>query len=185
MRNLMFALAATVVLAATASSAAYASSATTSGVPTPVGTQFTTTGGDLAMKSNLLGTITCSTLTLKGEITKNSAGTVEAAGANTSPTQTGCKNGEKAVSITRFDITKLLTTTSGSGTWSFKMVTDVGSLTCTYTGSNVPFSYTPGASSIQFSEASGVTGSPASCGSTKISTSFSLESGTSTPLVLD
>ena len=188
MRKFPIALTAIAVLACIVSSAASASSATSSpGVLTPVGTQFTTTGTDLVMKSNLLGTITCAALNLRGEVTKNSGGVVEGSGNNVAPAQSGCVNGSKAVNITSFQITNLLTSTSGSGSWTFKMVTDIGtSLTCTYTGTSVPFTYTSGTSTMKFAEASGTAGSPAACGTTKLSGSFALEqSSTGTALILD
>jgi hypothetical protein len=185
MRKFPIALTLIVVLACITSSAASASSATSpAGTLTPVGTRFTTTGSDLIMQSSLLGTITCSILNLNGEITKNSGGVVEGSGANSSPTQSGCKNGEKAVTITSFEISKFFTSTAGSGTWTFKMVTDISSLSCTYTGTSVPFTYTTGTNVMNFSSASGVTGSPASCGTTKISGTFALEAG-STKSILD
>jgi hypothetical protein len=187
MRRFLIALTAVAVLACTASSVAGASTATVpAGAVAPVGTRFTTTGSDFIMQSNLLGTITCSTLNLNGEITKNSGGLVEGSGVNTSPEQSGCKTGEKAVTITSFEISKFLTSTSGKGTWSFAMKTDIASLGCIYTGTNVPFTYTSGTNVMQFAAATatGIVGSPASCGTTKFQGSFVLESG-STPLILD
>jgi hypothetical protein len=186
-KKLTLLLAAVAVLAFAVPSLASASKATLpAGTLAPVGTQFTTTGSDIIFTSSLLGNITCSTLNLNGSLTKNNGTTVEASGTTSAPTQSGCKNGEKTVTITSVEVTNLTTTTSGSGTWSYKMAVDIGSLSCTYTGTKVPFTFTSGTNVMNFSSASGITGSPAGCGTTKLTGAFALEkAGTSTSLILD
>jgi hypothetical protein len=157
------------------------------GTVAPVGTTITGTGSDVILQSNLLGTITCSTLNLNADITKNSGGTVEASGDNVNPTQSGCVNGSKAVTVTEVEITRVFSNTSGSGSASFVARLDIGSeLKCTFTGTNVAFTFTSGTNVIKFSSAAGVSGSPAACGTLKLTGEFALEQGgTSTPLILD
>lgn len=156
------------------------------GTRAPVGTSITGTGNDIILQSNLLGSITCENLNLNGEITKNDGTTVEGSGANTSPTQAGCKNGTKEVKITTFNITNVKSTVAGSGTATFTSIWDTGTLSCTLTGTKVPYTYAVGSNVITFSSASGITGSPAACGTGKLSGSFALEqTGTEIKLILD
>jgi hypothetical protein len=184
-KKLSFMLAAVAVLAFAIPSMASATVATLpAGTVAPVGTKFTTTGTDFILKSNLLGTITCATLNLNGEITKNNGTEVEASGENSSPTQAGCKNGEKPVKITKFATLNISESVLGFVIWSFTIKIHIGELECTFTGKNINGTYTSGTNVLKFSEASGVTGSPAACGTAKLSGQFALESG-STPLILD
>lgn len=177
-------LAAIAVIAFAIPAFASASEATLpEGTRAPVGTAITGTGNDIILQSNLLGTITCEKLNLNGKITKNDGTTIEGSGENSSPTQAGCKNGTKEVKVTSVNLESLKSSVSGSGTVSFSSVVDVGTLTCTFTGTNVAGSYTPGTDTLSFSSATGVVGSPAACGTAKLSGSFTLESGT-TPLIL-
>jgi hypothetical protein len=179
-------LAAVAILAFAIPSMANATVATIEGSPAPKNTSITGTGSDIILQSNLLGTITCSTLNLKGEITLNDGTTVEGKGKNVEPTQAGCKNGEKAVTVTSVELENLKSTTTGSATVSFVAKVDIASLECTFTGTNVPGTFTSGSNVLSFSEATatGIKGAPAACGTSKLKGNFALESG-STALILD
>jgi hypothetical protein len=186
-KKLTLLLAAVAVVAFAVPSLASASKATIpAGTLAPVGTAITTTGSDIVQKSSTLGALTCATLTLNGKITKNDGTTLEASGSNSNPAQSGCVNGTKSIIFTTFEITKLVSTTSGSGTMSYTAKEDIGTVECTFIGTSVPFTYTVGGSAIVFSEAGGITSSPAACGTMKLSGQFKLEkTGTSTALILD
>jgi hypothetical protein len=182
-------LAAVAVLAFAIPSMASATVATLpAGTVAPVGTQITGTGSDIILHSSLLGTITCKTLNLNGEITKNKENIVEGKGENVSPTQSGCVNGAKEVKVTKVELTNLFSETTGTGTVSFKATVDIGSeLVCTFTGTKVPGTYAlPSSSVLKFSEAGNIVSSPAACGTTKLTGEFTLEkTGTSTALILE
>jgi hypothetical protein len=180
-------LAAVAVLAFAIPSMASASKATDPvNTLVPVGSEVTGTGTDIILQSNLLGTITCATLNLNGKITKNDGTTVEASGANVSPTQAGCKNGTKTVTVTSVELTKLFSEVSNTGYVNFVAKVDVAELACTFTGLEVPFTYTTGTNVLKFASGAGVTSSPASCGTAKLTGEFALETkGTTTQIVLD
>jgi hypothetical protein len=186
-KKLSLMLAAVAALAFAIPSIASASEATLpAGTRAPVGTVIVGTGSDIILQSSLLGKITCSTLNLNGEITVNNGTTVEGKGENVSPTQTGCVNGSKAVTVTEVEITRLFSNTSGTGSVSFTSKVDIGSeLKCTFTGTNVDFTYTSGTDTITFTNAAGVTGTPGACGTAKLTASFTLESPTGVALILD
>ena len=89
------------LLACAIPATAGASSVTSSpGTLAAVGTPITLTGADVATQSSLLGNITCQTLSVIIELTKNSGSVFEGFGGNTSPPQSGCLNGTKAVTVT-------------------------------------------------------------------------------------
>jgi hypothetical protein len=180
-------LAVVAALACAVPALASASSVTSSaGSLAPVGTQLTAKASGFTLKSSLFGPLTCSTLNLNVALTKNDGSSFEASGANKPPVQSGCGFGSNPVTITSFNVTNLSSTTSGSGTASFSIVEDIASLTCTFSGTAVPFTYTAGGSSISFSEGGPLTSSPGSCGTEKISGTFALErSATGTAVILD
>jgi hypothetical protein len=167
------------VLAGAIPAMASASSLTKSaGTLVPVGTPIRMTGSDIIIQSTLLGNITCQTLNTDVEVTKNSANTFEAFGANTAPATTGCVDGTKTVVVTSLQVTKLESSVSSSGTMSFVAVYDIGTATCTFTGSSVAFTYSAGTGShvIKFNAASGIKGSPAAaCGTGNLTGEFTLE----------
>jgi hypothetical protein len=178
-KRLTLLMAAVAALACAIPALANASSVTSSpGTLTPVGTPIALTGTDITTQSPTLGNITCQTLTPIIELTKNAGGIFEGFGGNATPAQSGCINGTKTVKVTTFRITNLVSTSSGTGSMSYISEQDIaGVLTCTFTGTSVPFSYTVGANVIKFSAAAGIVGSPsATCGSTaKLTGEFRLD----------
>jgi hypothetical protein len=172
--SLLLAVVAAMSLAITATASA-SKLTSTAGVLAPVGSVITATGSDVTFTSSLLGATTCKTVTLQLTLTKNDGSIVEASGNNVNPAQEGCINGTKKVITTSFNITNLKTTTSGAGTMSFVTTEDIGELECTYTGTNVPFTYVVGSDVITFTNAAGIVGTPAPCGTAKLDATFTLE----------
>jgi hypothetical protein len=189
-------LAATAVLAAAVPAMASASSLTApAGSLVGVPNTITATGSDVIITSNLLGAITCEVLNVKASLSKNNGSTWIAAGVSELPGQNNCKNGANPdkVEITAMQVTELTSTTAGTGTMSFTTSLDIdkpsGSISCTYTGTKVPFTYTSGEMGankgvITFTNAAGITGAPTSCGTAKLDGKFTLEVG-ATVLILD
>lgn len=146
----------------------------------PVGTEITataiTTGvhGTPKLTSTILGTIECATLDITGTLTVNSGGTVtgNSGGAFTSTT---CTNKGNPVSVTSIVVNDLVTTVSGKATVHFTSVIDVAGLTCTFTGTNIPGTYTLGTDILTFNKAATVDGSPAGCGNATFDGEFTLE----------
>jgi hypothetical protein len=191
-RKLSLLLAVVAVLAFAVPSMAGAAKATVEGGLAPVTTKITGTGTDIILRSNLLGFITCATLNLNGEITKNDGTTVEGSGKNVNPTQTGCVNGKKEVKVTEVVVTNIKATEAkaagetAKGTVSFTSKVDVGELLCEFTGTNVGFTYVSGTQVIDANESAGVVGAPTQCGTAKLTGEFSLERTTdSKALILD
>jgi hypothetical protein len=176
MKKLSLLLAVVAALSLAAAATASASKLTSAaGVLAPVGSTITATGADVTFTSSTLGATTCQKLTLQLTLTKNDGTTFEASGNNTSPAQEGCVNGSKSVVTTSFNITNLKSSTSGSGTMSFVTTEDIGTLECTFTGTNVPFTYAVGGDVIKFVNAAGIVGTPAACGTAKLDAEFTLE----------
>lgn len=183
-KKLSLVLAAVAVLAFAIPAVASASKATLNGALAPVGTQITGTGSDVTLNSELLGAITCETLNLNGEITKNDGTNVEGSGTNVSPTQAGCKNGKKAVTVTKVVVTKLASSVSGHGVLSFTSKVDVGTLECEFSATEIEGTYVSGTNVLKAEGAGPVIATPSSCGNATLTGSFALESE-STPLILD
>jgi hypothetical protein len=145
----------------------------------PVGSVMTATGNDITINSNILGAITCEKLTTEVALTKNNGVLWEAAGAAAVPPQMGCKNGGKAVVVTKLQVTRLLAEAAGT-TMNFTATVDIGvapnEVECTFTGVNVPFEYVAAEPDvIKFANAAGVAGVPVACGNAKLSGTFTLE----------
>jgi hypothetical protein len=184
-KKLTLLLAAVAVVAFAVPSLASASSITSSaGKLTPVGTKITATGTNITQTTSTLGAITCKKLTFNFTVVKNASSTFEGEGTNSNPATESCMNGMRTLVFTSFDVSKLLSTTSGSGTVNIKAIEDLAGITCTLIGTSVPFTYTPGSNTIVFSSATGITSSPAACGTEKLDGSFALEIG-GTPVILD
>jgi hypothetical protein len=181
---LVLALAVTAIALPVAANAAKVTSS--AGKLTPVGTTLNATGSDPIFTSSLLGAITCETLNLRVVLTKNDGTTFEGSSSVEQPAASGCKFGASTIRITSIQITKLVAGPTG-GSMSFVMTTDfegVSSFECTFTGTNVPFTYTAGSDTIVFSSAGGIAGSPAGCATTKLDGAFTLEVGAA-PVILD
>jgi hypothetical protein len=153
------------------------------GTRVPVNTVVTGTGANISLTSSTLGTINCKKLNLKGKVTVNNGTTVEASNAGEAPEQETCLNGTKPVNVTNVTLTKLFSNETGKGTASFTAVVDIknpeSELKCTFTGTNVPGTWTSPSSTITFSSAAGVTSTPAACGTAKLDGAFTLEVGSS------
>jgi hypothetical protein len=156
-----------------------------SGVLAKTGTVITGTGSDVTLTSVPLGAITCKKLTLKGTLTKNNGSEVEGSGAEETPPVEGCLNGSNVVDVEKVHVTALLATSTekwASFTATVK-ITAANPVTCVFTGTKVPFTYTAGSDSITFTKAGPVT-STGGCGSSPLDGTFTIEIG-STPVILD
>ncbi len=150
----------------------------TGSVPTGTvikGTAVTTgTIGTPKLTSTILGTIECNSLSITGKLVTNSGGTVTdtSGGAFTSA---NCTNKGNPVTVTKIEVTDLLSTVSGKATASFTSIIDVAGLTCTFTGTSIPGTYTVGGNILTFNKAGTVDGSPAGCGNATLDAEFTLE----------
>jgi hypothetical protein len=158
--------------------------------PVPIGTKIFGTGTDVNITSNPLGNITCGKLNLTGSLTVNSGNVVEGSGVEEpEPFQEECANGTNKVKVTSVHVTKLRTSESEKGTASFTSVVDVGELKCTFTGTNVPFTYVTNSDKLVFTKASGVVASPKGCGTVTLDGTFTFEakndSGVVVPIIID
>jgi hypothetical protein len=171
-------------------SAANASAVTfPAGTLLAVGSTIELTGTNVIVTSTILGELKCENLNLVGTLTKNTGTTVEGSGVEETPFQEGCSGPSGAIKLTHVTITKLVTTGSGhTGTLNFDTTTDIGALTCTIKGTDVPFTYTAGGDAIVFTKAGGITSSPAACGTLKVDGTFTVEtkvSGVQHAVILD
>jgi hypothetical protein len=189
-KKLSLLLAAVAVLAFAVPAMASAHKVTSSkNVLAATGSIITGTGSNVILNSSVLGAIKCSSLTLNGELTKNDGTTVEGSGTTNNPSAVDCTNGTRTVKVTSVAISKL--TAASAGTWaSFVATIDIEkpteTLECTFTGKEVPFTYTSGAgNTINFANVSGagITGTTG-CGTAKLEATFAFEIG-STAVILD
>ncbi len=139
------------------------------------GTAVTTgTIGTPKLTSTILGTIECNSLAITGTLTTNSGGTVTGTSGGLF-TSANCTNKGNPVTVTKIEVTDLLSTVSGKGTASFTSTIDVAGLNCVFTGTSIPFTYTVGGDIIKFEKAGTVDGSPAGCGNATLDAEFTLE----------
>lgn len=179
---LLISAVAVLAFAVPANAAAATEVTQSAGVTAKVGTAFTATGSDFIVTSDLLGEITCEKLNFTGKLTTND-GTEFAGVGDGGFTTSNCFNGKNSVSVTKFEVMNLTSKETGSVVMSFVTTMDIGTLSCTFTGANVPGKYTFGSNTITFSSASGIKGS-SGCGTANLDTSFAIEiSGTS--VILD
>lgn len=156
------------------------------GVSAPVGSLLTATNvGPVKITSSLLGTIECETLDIREiKLTLNAGGLVNAE-SNGAFSTADCTSGTKDVTVTTVKLEKTSSSVAGKGTTNFTISLDVvGGLSCTYTGTNVPFTYVVAGNHMTFNKAGPVDGAPAGCGSATFDATYTLEIG-STDVILD
>jgi hypothetical protein len=173
------AFACALVLPAAASAIGITSKA---GVLAPAGTVVATTSVDTVITSTI-GNTACGALVLDTKLVTNSAAKVhaESAGAGAAA---GCfYKGVNAVTVTNPRLETLLSTTGGKGTAALTLIVDLPMpLTCTYSGSAIPYTYTAGSDEIHIEGP--VSTLPVACGKASIAGDFTLEIG-STPVIID
>jgi hypothetical protein len=178
-------MAAVAILAFAIPSFANASQLTNSaGVPTSMGTKIiaTSTSPTVTLTGSLLGDLSCEHVTLEGELTVNSGGTVEVAGIGEG-TQSGCTRSGKPITFSDTTVTNIRSTMSGTGTASFVSTAMINTIVCHFTGVNVPFTYTSGSDTIVFSGARGVLST--GCGAARLDGTFTLEREGGGTLIFD
>jgi hypothetical protein len=160
----------------------------------PTGTEIFGTGTDVTLTSNLLSTITCEKLTLKGKVTDNggTSGTVIGSGTTTSPGQTNCKNGTKPVVVNSVALSKLFVESTTKAYATFSASVTIGKspetvLNCTFEGTEIPGTFTSGTGNVKFTAGStfNVKGTPSACGNAKLSGEFKLETTNGTEVQLN
>ncbi len=164
------------------------------GTSTPTGTVIkltALTGGTIGtpkFTSTILGTLECTSLSITGKLTTNSGGTVTSTSGGLF-TSSNCTNKGNPTTLTKWEVTDLVSTVSGKGTMSYTSTVDVAGLTCVYTGTSIPFTYSVGGSVITFNKAATVDGSPAGCGNATLDAEFTVEQeiagGTFKDVILD
>jgi tRNA(Ile2) C34 agmatinyltransferase TiaS len=93
-----------------------------------------------------------------------------------SPPTTDCTNGTNTFNVTNVTLTDLKSTVGGVVNLSYIEEVDIGASTkCTFTGKEVEGTYANGGSVVTFTGGTGITGSPAACGTTKLDGAFTLE----------
>ena len=132
----------------------------------------------------ILVPITCSTVTITGEITVNSTTTVEGIGKGEGIATT-CTAGGKATTVTDMTVTKLHSAGGGTGTIAVTFVADIAGVTCDFSSPNIPFTYTVGGSVIKITNGV-LKGEPTVCDPGKLNGEFTLETdNTFTDAILD
>jgi hypothetical protein len=183
-KKLSLMMAAVAVLAFAVPAVASAASLTEGSTELAVGARVVGTGTDIILTSNLLGTITCEKITLKGTVTQNSGGVAKGSGVAEKPGQTGCRRGTNEVIVTSVTLNELFTNTTESYV-SFETTLDIGPTECTYVGTKVKGTVDFGTDLITFSEATGVAGKQAACGTAKLDGTFTLETENGTPIIIN
>jgi len=130
-----------------------------------------TSTSPVTLTSEFLGNLPCESTSVPLELTVNSGGTIEMEGRGAGSAQ-GCTRSGSPITVSKFDVANISTTTSGTGTMSFVFSLTINTTTCNVRGTNVPFSFAPGDDTIRFYEAKGIN-SP-SCGSFKLQGEFKL-----------
>jgi hypothetical protein len=127
-----------------------------------------------AKTTTSLGTLTCAKVTLNGTVTENTGSSVKGVGTGAGTTTT-CKIEGESINITDVTLAEIKSTVSGAGSASFSFQADLPVVgTCTYTGTNAPFTYVSGSSVITFNKAT-LTASPSACGTAALDGEFSFE----------
>ncbi len=160
------------------------------GTSTPIGTVIkltaltTGTTGLPKFTTTILGTIECNSLSITGKLVTNSGGTVTFSSGGLF-TSANCTNNGNPTTVTSLTVTDLVSTVSGKGAMSYNIVMDQAGLTCTFTGTSIPFTYSVGGSVITFNKAGTVDGSPAGCGNATLDAEFTVEQETTGGTFID
>jgi hypothetical protein len=183
-------LAALALLAFAVPTMASAAKLTEGGKLVEPGTAILGTGSNVELNSNLLGSIICEKITLKGTVTKNNGTEVEGSGENKEPGTTNCKNGVKPVKVTSVNLKKLFVKSATEATGSFETTIDIGKepetvIECTFTGENIPGSFVNETDTVSFNTTTFSVKGSAACGNAKLKGSFTLETTNGTPVILD
>lgn len=181
---LVLVIAALIVLAIPAMASGAPTVTSSGGISTPVGTTFKLRNSlSVSLTSSLLGPIECSFFSLEGSLGKNSGGVIEGSSGGKF-TSSGCSNHGNPVTFTSISLSNIKAVLSGVGEASFVTVVDVSGLTCTFTGTGVPFHYLEEGFVLEFTKAGTVDGSPAGCGKATFDGTFEMLIGV-TPVILD
>jgi hypothetical protein len=143
--------------------------------------------GEMTLTSEKLGNEPCKSVMLEAELVVNTASEVRATKGGTD-SATSCSRAGAEVKIFGIELNEVKTNGGGTGTISlaFKIELNPGGTVCSYVGTNMTFTYTPGSDAIRI--ASGpLSVTPAACGkSSSLDGEFTLTTrNTTMPLLLD
>jgi hypothetical protein len=129
-------------------------------------------GGESLVTETELGTLNCEEITLSGKVGTNNGSKVLSEGIT--GTTSGCTLEGEPFTVSGIEISKLESTTSGTGTAAFKFTATFfgGSLVCTWSGTGT-FTYTAGTSILKLG-ATALSPSPSVCGAASIKGNIAL-----------
>lgn len=155
---------------------AFASAApevTVGGARAPLGTEINGTSNNTITKTSI-GNLTCATVEISGEITANTGSTVAGVASGPASTATCFYKGTTPITIDDPTLLSLHSGTAGSGTVGLTFEATLPSLTCHYSGTAVPFTYSSGGNSLNLKGA--LKASPAGCGTATIEGTYTVTS---------
>lgn len=142
---------------------------TESGVLVPVGSIVRGTNVAQFTVTSSIGDWTCNSVSFNARVTKNNETEGVAGSGEGEGTPSTCSFKGNAIKVTNFRFVSLSSTSAqpGKGTISLSFEADLPVLTCKYSATSAPFTYTSGTDVIQIDKAS-LSVSPAACGSAKL-----------------
>lgn len=144
----------------------------------PTSTLITATAEDITIVDSVTSFITCGVLTFSGAVPTNDDTNGWTATSFNQFSTENCINKNGAVTFTSMEVADLKAVVSGHVSFNFKAVIDLGAkISCTFTGTNVEGTYTPGSDTITFSQAGGVAGG--ACGTAVLTGEATVETESS------
>jgi hypothetical protein len=176
-KKLSLLMAAVAVIAFAVPAFASASSLTMpAGTLVPVGTKIVGTSTNTTTLTSL-GLLSCNTVSVTGEVTANSGGSVAGIGIGTGNTSECFLSEEEAITITDITLESISSSTSGSGTIHFTFVADLpNNVVCHFVtkSAGASFNYVSGTDSLSI-PAQKLEATPAACRPGEIEGTFTLE----------
>lgn len=173
-KKLSLLLAAVAVVALTVPAFASALELTIGGAKAKPGDAINGVSTNTITKTSI-GNLTCATVEVFGEVTKNEATLVEGKGLEGVPAETTTcfYKGTTPITIDDPTLLNLKTTELGKGTASLTFEATLPELTCHYSGTAVPFTYAATSDVIHLKGS--LKSNPVGCGTATIEGTFTLE----------
>jgi hypothetical protein len=178
--SLLLAAFAVVAFAAPAFASA-APEVTINGLRAPVGTAITGTSTNFVIGTSI-GNVRCAIVEFSAETTINNGSTVGVVGTSPFSTTKCSFKGGTPITIDDATLLSLHSSEAGKGTLGPTAEATLPELTCHYSGSAVPFTYTSGGNTLSITGS--LKASPAACGAAVASGAFTITSPGG-PVVLD
>jgi hypothetical protein len=120
--------------------------------------------GEVTITSEKLGNEPCRNVMLEAELVTNTTSEVKATKGGTQSASTCTRSGAE-VKVFGIELNELKTTGGGTGTISlaFKIELNAGGTVCSYVGTNITFTYTPGSDVIRIASGA-LSVTPLACG---------------------